>query len=94
MYCVSGWKCVSEEGPGSWQWGLPSPLAGIQCESVSCYVMSWGKRAHLHCSLASKVREGSKKTLCSASGFYWLILKANEIQEQGAHDENNFWSLS
>lgn len=56
--------------------------------------MSWEKRTHLHCSLVSKVREGSEKTSCSASGFYWLILKANEIQEQGAHDEKHFWSLS
>lgn len=56
-----------------------------------CYVM--GKRTHSHCSLISKVREGSEKTLCSARGFYWLILKANEIQEQGAHDEKHFWSV-
>lgn len=30
---------ISEERPGSWQWGLPPPLAGIQPESVSCCVM-------------------------------------------------------
>lgn len=59
-----------------------------------CHIMSREERTHLHCSLVSKVREGSEKTLCSASGFYWLILKAIDIQEQGVHDEKHFWSLS
>lgn len=59
------------------------------CHVVSCCAMlCHGRgRAHSYCSLASKVREGSEKTLCSAGGFNWLILKANEIQELGAHDE-------
>lgn len=51
-----------------------------------------GGKAHI-CTAAWSLGLG-KGHLCSASGFYWLILKTNEIQEQVARDEKHFWYLS
>lgn len=60
---------------------------------VLCHVMlCHGGKAHICTAAWSLGLE--KGHLRSASGFYWLILKANEIQEQVARDEKHFWSLS
>lgn len=71
-----------------WLESKVSPCHVMSCHVMSCRVMSChreGVEPHSDCNLDSKVREGSGKTLCSASGSFWLILKTNEILEQGEH---------
>lgn len=62
-----------------WLESKVSPCRVMLYHVVSCRVVSHhreGVEPHSDCNLDFKVREGSGKTLRSASGSFWLILKA------------------
>lgn len=63
-----------------------SPCHGMSCHVMSCRACG----ATFYYRLASKVREGSGNTWFSAKGSCWLVLKADQVQEQGTHGKKAY----